>query len=118
MSGGGRSMMRGRMGRHVVATNVNSKDLEKMDVNLKKSEERLRVLGQKQANLDTQINALQPELSKMRLNMQKFSKELQVICKMATFFNKFKFFFILVIENSNTESKKTITSTRKHCQIN
>ncbi|RZC39072.1 structural maintenance of chromosomes protein 4, partial [Asbolus verrucosus] len=88
MSGGGKTVSRGRMGQSVVTTNVNPQEIEKMESNLKKCEDRLRDLLQKQTTLENQINTLQPELNQMKINFEKFSKDLQSLKEELPLLNK------------------------------
>ncbi|XP_968011.2 structural maintenance of chromosomes protein 4 [Tribolium castaneum] len=77
MSGGGKTVSRGRMGRTVLTSTIDPKELEKMQVNIEKKEERLRQLTQKMNSLESQIRTLKPEFDQMRINYEKFSKDLQ-----------------------------------------
>ncbi|KAJ3660188.1 hypothetical protein Zmor_004654 [Zophobas morio] len=77
MSGGGKTVSRGRMGQSVVVTNINPKEIQKMETHLGQCEDRLVELTQKQATLESQINTLLPELNMMKLNLQKFNEVLQ-----------------------------------------
>lgn len=78
MSGGGRTVSKGRMGQSVQVTNVNPKDLEKMESDLRSLEDCVRQLRQKQADLESQVAALEPSLREMKINYEKYSRDLQV----------------------------------------
>lgn len=78
MSGGGKSVSRGRMGQSVRISNVDPKELDNMEQYINEMEQHVRELRQKQNSLESQINTLQPELRQMKLNYEKFNIELQV----------------------------------------
>lgn len=78
MSGGGKSVSRGRMGRSVRISNVDPKELENMEEYISEMEQHVRELRQKQNTLESQINTLQPELRQMKLDYEKFSVHVQV----------------------------------------
>ncbi|XP_044758906.1 structural maintenance of chromosomes protein 4 [Coccinella septempunctata] len=77
MSGGGRSVLRGRMGQSVAVSTTNQSDLDKVEKELQVLEERFRYLRERQATLENQINALEPELKQMKMNYEKFSLEIK-----------------------------------------
>ncbi|KAG5889944.1 hypothetical protein JTB14_018839 [Gonioctena quinquepunctata] len=77
MSGGGKSVSRGRMGQSVRVSNVNPKELENMQQDIDGLEVRVRELRHKQSSLEAQINTLQPELRQMKFDFEKFSMELK-----------------------------------------
>lgn len=78
MSGGGKTISRGRMGQSVRVSNVNPKELENMEQYINEMEQHVRELRQKENLLENRINTLQPELRQMKFNYEKFSIELQV----------------------------------------
>jgi structural maintenance of chromosome 4 len=77
MSGGGKTVSRGRMGQSVVTSTVDPKEIENMESVLEKFEDRFKQLMQEQAALENQIATLQPELNHMKVNLEKFTQELQ-----------------------------------------
>ncbi|KAL3284056.1 hypothetical protein HHI36_018225 [Cryptolaemus montrouzieri] len=77
MSGGGRTVLRGRMGQSVAVSTVNPRDLNKLEQELEESENKVRTLQAKQVTLENQIRALEPELKQMKIDFQKYSIELQ-----------------------------------------
>lgn len=79
MSGGGRTVSRGRMGQSVVVSTTSQSDLNRVEEELIAAEDRFRYLRERQAALENQINALEPELKQMKMNYEKFSLEIKVI---------------------------------------
>ena len=77
MSGGGKTVSRGRMGQSVVLTNNSPEEIQKIETDLEQCENRLVELTRKQATLESQVNTLLPELNTMKLNLQTFSEVLQ-----------------------------------------
>lgn len=78
MSGGGKTVSRGRMGQSVRVSNVDPRDLENLEENIRQMEQEVRELRQKQVSLEGQINTLQPELRQMKFDYEKFTMELKV----------------------------------------
>lgn len=78
MSGGGKSVSRGRMGQSVKVTNIDPRELENMEEVIQSLEQRIRELRQKQNALDGQINTLSPELNRMKHDYEKYTRDLQV----------------------------------------
>nr|XP_023017853.1 structural maintenance of chromosomes protein 4 [Leptinotarsa decemlineata]XP_023017854.1 structural maintenance of chromosomes protein 4 [Leptinotarsa decemlineata] len=77
MSGGGKSVSRGRMGQSVRVSNVNPKELENMQEDIEELEGKVRELRQRQTSLESQISTLEPELRQMKFDFEKFSMELK-----------------------------------------
>ncbi|KAJ8956971.1 hypothetical protein NQ318_012135 [Aromia moschata] len=77
MSGGGKSVSRGRMGQSVRVSNVDPRELENLEESIGQMEQEVRELRQRQNSLEGQINTLQPELRQMKLNYEKFTMELK-----------------------------------------
>lgn len=78
MSGGGKTVSRGRMGQSVRVSNVDPRELENMEQYINELEQHVREVRQRQNSLESQINTLQPELRQMKLDYEKFNIELQV----------------------------------------
>lgn len=78
MSGGGKTVSRGRMGQSVRVSNVDPRELENLEENIRQMEQEVRELRQKQVSLEGQINTLQPELRQMKFDYEKFTMELKV----------------------------------------
>lgn len=79
MSGGGKTVSRGRMGQSVTVTNTKPEDLDRMEQEVSQLENRVRELRQKQISLENQIAVLEPELQEMKMNYEKYNRELQVL---------------------------------------
>lgn len=79
MSGGGRTVMKGRMGQSVTVTTTNQRDLDAVENELKLLEERFRYLRERQTALENQIKALEPELQQMKMNYEIFGSEIKVM---------------------------------------
>lgn len=79
MSGGGKTVSRGRMGQSVKVSNVDPAEFVNMEKEIEQMEQEARELKQQQIMLEKQINTLQPELAQMKFDYEKFSVELQVI---------------------------------------
>lgn len=78
MSGGGKTVSRGRMGQSVKQTDVGPRDVAKMERDLENIDVQISELRQKQTNLENQIKVLEPELRQMKIDLEKYSSELQV----------------------------------------
>lgn len=78
MSGGGKTVRRGGMGRSAVATTTDPAEIRRMESDLFKIEERLRHLQQEQTKLEQQILALESELREMKFSLEKGTEELKV----------------------------------------
>lgn len=81
MSGGGKQVRRGRMGQSVAASQSQPEDIKQMEVDLEQVEKQLGGLRVKQNQLENQINALQPELGRMKVTYEKHISELKVSFK-------------------------------------
>nr|CAI5830512.1 unnamed protein product [Callosobruchus analis] len=79
MSGGGKSVSKGRMGQSVKVSNVDPRELEQLEETLQEMENNVRELRQKHNSLENQVNALQPELRQMKIDYEKFTMELKVL---------------------------------------
>ncbi|KAJ8970615.1 hypothetical protein NQ314_001150 [Rhamnusium bicolor] len=77
MSGGGKTVSKGRMGQSVRVSNVDPRELENMEERVQQMEQQVRELRQKQASLESQINTLQPEFRQMKFDYEKFTMELE-----------------------------------------
>nr|CAI5830513.1 unnamed protein product [Callosobruchus analis] len=77
MSGGGKSVSKGRMGQSVKVSNVDPRELEQLEETLQEMENNVRELRQKHNSLENQVNALQPELRQMKIDYEKFTMELK-----------------------------------------
>ncbi|CAH2012044.1 unnamed protein product [Acanthoscelides obtectus] len=77
MSGGGKTVSKGRMGQSVKVSNVDPRELEQLEESLQEMEDSVRELRQKHNSLENQVNALQPELRQMKIDYEKFTMELQ-----------------------------------------
>lgn len=78
MSGGGKQVRRGRMGQSVAVSQTQPEDIKQMEVDLEQLEKQLSNLRIKQNQLENQINALQPELGRMKVTYEKHITELEV----------------------------------------
>ncbi|KAJ8924806.1 hypothetical protein NQ315_000960 [Exocentrus adspersus] len=77
MSGGGKTVSRGRMGQKVRVSNADPRELENLEKEIGIIEGSVRELRQKQVLLENQINTLQPELRRMKLDYEKYTMELK-----------------------------------------
>ncbi|CAH1155594.1 unnamed protein product [Phaedon cochleariae] len=77
MSGGGKTVSKGRMGQSVRVSNVNPRELENLEETIQQLEEHVREMRQNQTSLENQVNTLQPELRQMKFDFEKFSMELE-----------------------------------------
>ncbi|PNF36219.1 hypothetical protein B7P43_G09723 [Cryptotermes secundus] len=79
MSGGGKTVLRGRMGQSVAVTSVASPcKLDQMEQKLQKLESRARQLCTRQVSLEDQVTLLSQELQTMRMNLNKYEIEIQL----------------------------------------
>lgn len=79
MSGGGKTVLRGRMGQSVAVTSVASPcKLDQMEQKLQKLESRARQLRTRQVSLEDQVTLLSQQLQTMRMNLNKYKIEIQV----------------------------------------
>lgn len=79
MSGGGRTVLRGRMGQSVACTNIDPKEILLMENHIDKMEKSVREYRQKQTMLEDEINNLQPNLRQMKVDFEKFNMELNAL---------------------------------------
>ncbi|XP_072745683.1 structural maintenance of chromosomes protein 4 [Anoplolepis gracilipes] len=79
MSGGGRSVLRGRMGQKVVRSEPSNADIEKLQTQLDAVFEECNNLRAKQQPLEQQIHVLMTALKDMKIDRQKFSIEVQTL---------------------------------------
>lgn len=79
MSGGGNRVSRGRMGQAITATDVNPEDIKRIEEELEELEQNIRQNNNQSMLLEKQINTLRPELEKMKLDLKKFTTELEVM---------------------------------------
>lgn len=79
MSGGGKSVMRGRMGQQVtMKTNLNeTQQVEEMKEELQNQEARITELRKKQVTLEPQIDTLTKQLQKMKIDFEKLRSQIQ-----------------------------------------
>ncbi|KAL6437435.1 hypothetical protein ACFW04_005134 [Cataglyphis niger] len=79
MSGGGRTVLRGRMGQKVVRSEPSSADIEKLQSQLDAIFEECNNLRTKQQPLEQQIHVLTTALQDMKMDRQKFGIEVQTL---------------------------------------
>lgn len=79
MSGGGRTVSRGRMGQKVVRNEPSSADIEKLQSQLDTVFEECNKLRAKQQPLEQQIHVLSIALRDMKVDRQKFGIEIQAL---------------------------------------
>ncbi|XP_066249114.1 structural maintenance of chromosomes protein 4 [Euwallacea similis] len=77
MSGGGKRVLRGRMGRSVAVANLDPRDLKRQEDEVERMEKRVRELRTCHAELENRIGELQPEIREMEINFEKYKHELQ-----------------------------------------
>lgn len=77
MSGGGRTVRRGRMGRSAVAT-TSPEEIKDLEINLNVMQKNLQQLQQRQDDCEQQLRVLEPELRQMKITYEKCTKELKV----------------------------------------
>lgn len=80
MSGGGKTVLRGRMGQCVAVTTsvATPRKLDQMEQKLQHLESRARQLCTRQVSLEDQVTLLSQQLQTMRMNLNKFKMEVQV----------------------------------------
>ncbi|XP_043503060.1 structural maintenance of chromosomes protein 4 isoform X2 [Polistes fuscatus] len=79
MSGGGSTVLRGRMGQKVVRNEPSVADVDKLEKNLDKVYEECNDLRNKQQTLENQIHTLSNSLKDMTLDRNKFNIEVQTL---------------------------------------
>jgi chromosome segregation ATPase len=95
MSGGGKTVLRGRMGQSVAVTSVASpQKLDQMEQKLQNLESRARQLRTRQVALEDQVTLLPQQLQTMRMNLNKYKMDIQV-CSSPETFPVFKVDFVL-----------------------
>ncbi|ENN71991.1 hypothetical protein YQE_11282, partial [Dendroctonus ponderosae] len=77
MSGGGTRVSRGRMGQSVAVSNINPKDLENLEKDIKQMEINVAALRERQTALEALIGELQPKLRAAQTDLEKYTQELQ-----------------------------------------
>ncbi|XP_066152945.1 structural maintenance of chromosomes protein 4 isoform X2 [Euwallacea fornicatus] len=77
MSGGGKRVLRGRMGQSVAVANLDPRDLKRQEDEVERIERRVRELRTCHAELENRISELQPEIREMEINFEKYKHELQ-----------------------------------------
>jgi chromosome segregation ATPase len=80
MSGGGKTVSRGRMGQCVAVTSAvtSPRKVEQMEQQQQQLETRVRQLYARQVSLEDQVASLSEKLKTMRMNLNKYRKEIQV----------------------------------------
>ncbi|XP_018323917.1 structural maintenance of chromosomes protein 4 [Agrilus planipennis] len=77
MSGGGRKL-RGRMGQSInVSSNIDPKQVKKLESELLEQEKELSELRQRQVTLESEVQRLQPQVRQMKIDLEKFTLELK-----------------------------------------
>ncbi|XP_011164521.2 structural maintenance of chromosomes protein 4 [Solenopsis invicta] len=79
MSGGGRTVLRGRMGQKVIRNEPSNADIEKLQLQLDTVFEECNRLRAKQKPLEEQIHVLSTSLKDMKVDRQKFGIEVQAL---------------------------------------
>nr|XP_050846210.1 structural maintenance of chromosomes protein 4 [Vespula vulgaris] len=79
MSGGGRTVFRGRMGQKVIRNEPSVADIDKLQENLDQVYEECNNLRAKQQTLDNQIHTLSNSLKDMTVDRNKFNIEVQTL---------------------------------------
>ncbi|KAF5302895.1 hypothetical protein FQA39_LY02075 [Lamprigera yunnana] len=76
MSGGGKTVSRGRMGQSVVST-TDPKHLNKLEKDLQNKDERLREIRQKLIHFENERKAMDNEIQQMQIKLQKYTIEFE-----------------------------------------
>ena len=81
MSGGGKTVLRGRMGQSVavISNDATPKKLNNMECRLKEIESQSRQLRVRQVSLEDKVALLTQKLQTMRMDLNKFKMEIQVL---------------------------------------
>lgn len=79
MSGGGRTVLRGRMGQKVVRNEPSGADVERLQSQLDAVFKECNILRAKQQPLEDQIHVLSTALKDMRMDREKFGIEVQTL---------------------------------------
>lgn len=79
MSGGGKTVLRGRMGQSVAATSsvVSPRKLDQMEQKQQQLETHVRQLCTRQVSLEDQVASLSEQLRTMKMNLNKYRLEIQ-----------------------------------------
>lgn len=78
MSGGGKTVSRGRMGQSIQTSSTEKKDIQNTEKELQTLEETISELRQKQTVFENQLHVLEPELIQMKSYLEKYIIELKV----------------------------------------
>ena len=80
MSGGGKTVLRGRMGQSIAITStvVSPRKLEQMEQKQQQLETHVRQLCTRQVSLEDQVSKLSEQLKTMKMNLNKYRLEIQV----------------------------------------
>ncbi|CAG9764069.1 unnamed protein product [Ceutorhynchus assimilis] len=76
MSGGGKRVMKGRMGQSIAVANIDPRELNRLEQEVQELEVNVRELRARQAELEAQMNELNPSLRQMQMDLDKVNKEL------------------------------------------
>ncbi|XP_076044466.1 structural maintenance of chromosomes 4-like protein gluon [Oratosquilla oratoria] len=77
MSGGGRSVLRGRMGKQATVVNVDPREIEEAESNVNHLTQRSGELRRMRQELEEAVQKLTRDLKTMKMDVQKFKMELQ-----------------------------------------
>lgn len=80
MSGGGKTVLRGRMGQSIAITStiVSPRKLEQMEQKQQHLETQVRQLCTRQVSVEDQVSKLSEQLKTMKMNLNKYRLEIQV----------------------------------------
>eukprot|EP00795_Rhopilema_esculentum_P016959 gene16959-8457_t len=78
MSGGGKSVSRGRMGGKIVQ-DVDARDVEKIEKNVEADVEKLEALSERKVELERELEAIKKELAAKMHSLQKANMEIQAL---------------------------------------
>lgn len=79
MSGGGRTVLRGRIGQQILKNEISSIDIEILQSNLNKTYEECNQFKVKSQSLENQIHNLSVDLRNMKINKEKLNIELRTL---------------------------------------
>ncbi|XP_069937057.1 structural maintenance of chromosomes protein 4-like, partial [Cherax quadricarinatus] len=77
MSGGGRSVLRGRMGKQAAVLNVDTREVELVEGEVEKLTQHAGQLRKERAQLEDSIQQLTKDLKMVKLNIQKYRLEIE-----------------------------------------
>ncbi|KAG7153371.1 structural maintenance of chromosomes protein 4-like, partial [Homarus americanus] len=77
MSGGGRSVLRGRMGKQATVVNVDPREMEHIESKVDELTQRAGQLRRDRADLELSIRQLTKDLNSMNMDVQKFKMEFE-----------------------------------------